>query len=117
MRILYKRLCVELDLPRALDVVDPDTVPATLIACAEEVQHEGGGQALRDMLNNVQQLSVKNVQLVDEGFNVLEEENEQDEIFRRQYGSCKFARHMWSIPTNFSYLFLQCGQDLHRSLF
>lgn len=83
------RLCSQLDLPRALDLVDPDALPATLIACVEEVQHEGGGQALRDMLNNVHQLSVKNVQLVDEGFNALEEENDQDDIFRRQYGNCK----------------------------
>lgn len=60
-----------------------------MIACAEEVQHEGGGQALRDMLQKVQDMSIKNMELVDEGFNVLEEENEQDEILRRQYGTCK----------------------------
>lgn len=86
---LYLRLCEQLKLPACIDVVDPETVPETLTACAEEVQHEGGGQAIRDMLNKVQQMSIKNMQLVDDGFNMLEEENEQDEIFRRQYGNCK----------------------------
>ncbi|KAI7860663.1 BRO1-like domain-containing protein [Circinella umbellata] len=88
MKILYD----DLRLPRCIDIVDPDTIPATLTACAEEVQHEGGGQALRDMLQKVQDMSVKNMELVDEGFNVLEEENEQDEILRRQYGT------LWSRP-------------------
>ncbi|KAI9257288.1 BRO1-like domain-containing protein [Phascolomyces articulosus] len=88
MKALYEELC----LPRCIDTIDPDTIPSTLIACAEEVQHEGGGQALRDMLQKVQEMSIKNMELVDEGFNVLEEENEQDEILRRQYGS------LWSRP-------------------
>lgn len=86
---LYLRLCEQLKLPACIDVVDPETVPETLTACSEEVQHEGGGQAIRDMLNKVQQMSIKNMQLVDDGFNMLEEENEQDEIFRRQYGNRK----------------------------
>lgn len=89
-RLIHQQsLCEELRLPWCIDAVDPDTVPATLLACAEEVQHDGGAQALRDMLNKVQQMSDKNVELVDEGFNALEEENEQDEILRHQFGSRK----------------------------
>lgn len=70
-------------------MVDPHTIPATLIACAEEVQDEGGAQAIRDMLNNVQHMANKVSELLDEGFNALEEENEEDEIMRRRHGSCK----------------------------
>lgn len=83
------RLIKKLDLPNTLDKVDPDHIPKSLISCAEDVHHDGGGQALRDMLLKIQQMSVKNSDLVEEGFNILEEENESDDILRRQYGSCK----------------------------
>ncbi|KAI8147501.1 ALIX V-shaped domain binding to HIV-domain-containing protein [Fennellomyces sp. T-0311] len=106
------RLYQELRLPDCIDVVDPDTVPATLIACSEEVQHEGGGQALRDMLHKVQEMSLKNMDLVDEGFNVLEEENEQDEILRRQYGN------LWSRPPSqqLTAALLSQGSKYHDTL-
>ncbi|KAI9318505.1 BRO1-like domain-containing protein [Dichotomocladium elegans] len=87
-----QKLIKEMNLPESIDVVDPEVIPAKLIACAEETQHEGGGQAIRDMLFKVQQMSLKNTELVNEGFNVLEEENEQDEFFRRQYGN------LWTRP-------------------
>ncbi|KAI9492476.1 BRO1-like domain-containing protein [Zychaea mexicana] len=108
MKLLFEKL----QLPRCIDTVDPDTIPGTLIACAEEVQHEGGGQALRDMLNKVQEMSIKNMDLVDEGFNVLEEENEQDEIFRRQYGN------LWSRPSSqqLTAALLSQGSKYHDTL-
>ncbi|KAI8342262.1 BRO1-like domain-containing protein [Chlamydoabsidia padenii] len=88
----YKALMEQLNLPYSLDVVDPEHLPQSLLSCAEEVQHDGGGQALRDMLSKIQQMSMKNADLVEEGFNILEEENEGDDILRRQYGS------LWTRP-------------------
>ncbi|CAO3620742.1 unnamed protein product [Cunninghamella echinulata] len=88
----YDELIKKLDLPTTLDKVDPDHIPKSLISCAEDVHHDGGGQALRDMLLKIQQMSVKNSDLVEEGFNILEEENESDDILRRQYGS------LWTRP-------------------
>ncbi|KAI8079737.1 BRO1-like domain-containing protein [Halteromyces radiatus] len=88
----YKSLLDQLNLPVALDMVDPDHLPQSLLSCAEEVQHDGGAQALRDMLSKIQKMSMKNADLVEEGFNTLEEENESDDILRRQYGS------LWTRP-------------------
>ncbi|KAG0167349.1 pH-response regulator protein palA/rim20 [Apophysomyces sp. BC1015] len=88
------KMLTDLGLPLSVDIVDPETLPASLMECAEEVQHEGGGQALRDMLTKIQQMSQKNAELVDGGFNVLEEENEQDDILRRQYGN------LWTRPAS-----------------
>ena len=79
----------DFNIPRALDLDDPDTIPASLAACAEEVQHEGGMQALEEMLNKIQQISLKNTHLIDQGFRELEEESDHDNIMRRRYGNCK----------------------------
>ncbi|KAF7728737.1 pH-response regulator protein palA/rim20 [Apophysomyces ossiformis] len=88
------KLFADLGLPFSVDIVDPESLPSSLIEYAEEVQHEGGGQALRDMLTKIQQMSEKNAELVDNGFNVLEEENEQDDVLRRQYGN------LWTRPAS-----------------
>ncbi|CAO3589057.1 unnamed protein product [Absidia cylindrospora] len=88
----HKTLMEQLDLPSSLDMADPDHLPQSLLSCAEEVQHDGGGQALRDMLTKIQRMSMKNAELVEEGFNILEEENEGDDILRRQYGNLIWTR-------------------------
>ncbi|CEP12666.1 hypothetical protein [Parasitella parasitica] len=80
-----KKKCLdELNLPYALDVVD--ALPAKLVDYAEEVQHEGGIQSLHDMLFKIQGMADKTLKLIEEGFNALEEENEQDATLSRQYG-------------------------------
>ncbi|KAI9023694.1 BRO1-like domain-containing protein [Phycomyces nitens] len=88
------QLMEEFNLPFATDVMDVTILPINLMACAEEVQHEGGIQSLKDMLEKIQELSKKNVDFIEEGFNVLEDENEQDEILQRQYGT------IWARPTS-----------------
>ncbi|KAI8365157.1 BRO1-like domain-containing protein [Blakeslea trispora] len=80
-------LLQKLNLPYAIDVID--TIPLTLKDYSEEVQHEGGIQSLQDMLQLIQSLSQKTSRLVDEGFNVLEEENEQDVEMSRHFGKRK----------------------------
>ncbi|KAI8636134.1 BRO1-like domain-containing protein, partial [Parasitella parasitica] len=80
-----KKKCLdEMKLPYALDIVD--ALPAKLVEYAEEVQDEGGIQSLNDMLFKIQSMSDKTLKLIDEGFNALEEENEQDATLSRQYG-------------------------------
>lgn len=70
-----------------MDIVD--TLPKRLVDYAEEVQHEGGIQSLYDMLQKIQTMSRKATNLIEEGFNVIEDENEQDVQLSRQYGKCK----------------------------
>lgn len=80
----------EIKLPYALDVID--ALPTDLIDHAEEAQHEGGIQSLHDMLSKIQTMSNKILNLIEEGFNALEEENEQDATLSRQYGN------LWNRP-------------------
>lgn len=80
----------EIKLPYALDVID--ALPTNLVNHAEEVQHEGGIQSLHDMLFKIQTMSNKTLSLIEEGFNALEEENEQDATLSRQYGK------LWNRP-------------------
>lgn len=77
----------EFRLPYSLDVIDD--LPKELLDHAEEVQHLGGIQTLNDMLHKVQDMSKKALDLIEEGFNALEEENEQDVMLSKQYGKCK----------------------------
>ncbi|GAA5803444.1 hypothetical protein HPULCUR_008926 [Helicostylum pulchrum] len=87
-----EKLLDELCLPYALDIVD--TLPKRLVDYAEEVQHEGGIQSLYDMLQKIQTMSRKATNLIEEGFNVIEDENEQDVQLSRQYGK------LWARPTS-----------------
>lgn len=70
-----------------LDVVD--SLPRCLVEYAEEVQDEGGIQSLHDMLQKVQNMSRKISSMIEEGFNILEEENENDVILGRKFGKRK----------------------------
>lgn len=85
-----QRCLDELKIPYVLDVID--ALPAQLIDHAEEVQHEGGIQSLHDMLYKIQNMSSKTLRLIEDGFNALEEENEQDATLSRQYGK------LWNRP-------------------
>lgn len=82
----------DLCLPYALDIVD--IVPKKLAEYAEEVQHEGGIQSLHDMLQKIQTMSRKSTNLISDGFNALEEENEQDVMFSRRFGK------LWTRPSS-----------------
>ncbi|KAI9487533.1 MAG: BRO1-like domain-containing protein [Benjaminiella poitrasii] len=85
---VYQKFLTDYQLPYALDCVD--ALPKTLIDYAEEVQHEGGMQSLQDMLQKVQNMSFKAIDLVNEGFNALEEENEYNIALSQKYGKCNY---------------------------
>lgn len=82
------RVITELRLPYSLDIID--TLPKELLSYAEEVQDLGGIQTLNDMLHKIQDMSKKALGLIEEGFNALEEENEQDAMLSKQYGKRKY---------------------------
>ncbi|ORX55760.1 BRO1-domain-containing protein [Hesseltinella vesiculosa] len=82
----------KVQLPARLEQVDPDKLPENIQSHAEEVQHDGGERALMDMLAKVENMSRNNAELVNTGFNILEEENERDDILRQHYG------HLWARP-------------------
>ncbi|KAG1056241.1 hypothetical protein G6F43_001855 [Rhizopus delemar] len=88
----HQKLISEFRLPYSLDVIDD--LPKELLDHAEEVQHLGGIQTLNDMLHKVQDMSKKALDLIVEGFNALEEENEQDVMLSKQYGK------LWSRPSS-----------------
>jgi hypothetical protein len=67
-------------------------LPKKLVEHAEEVHDEGGIQSLYDMLQKVQRMSKNNLDLIEEGFNALEEENEQDALLSREYGKRKLLK-------------------------
>ncbi|KAI9318569.1 BRO1-like domain-containing protein [Dichotomocladium elegans] len=67
-------------------------LPSHLRAQAAEVREEGGSQALFDMWEKVQKASAKNLEILEEAFNALDEEQENDELFRSQY------REQWTRP-------------------
>ncbi|KAI7900451.1 BRO1-like domain-containing protein [Cokeromyces recurvatus] len=89
---IYQKFLEDHNLPYALDSID--TLPETLRNYAEEVQHEGGMQSLQDMLQNVQKMSLKAIDLINEGFNALEKENEYNVTLSKQYGK------LWSRPSS-----------------
>ncbi|CAO3620443.1 unnamed protein product [Mucor hiemalis] len=92
LKVESQKLLHDLCLPYALDIVD--SLPKRLVDYAEEVQHEGGIQSLHDMMQKIQVLSKKTTNLIEEGFNALEEENEQDAVLSRQYGK------LWTRPSS-----------------
>lgn len=75
-----------LGLPSSLEaLVQPTGLPDSIIAKAEEIQHEGGCQALYKMFENVEMLSTKNAALIDEAINELGKEHDEDERLRRRF--------------------------------
>ncbi|KAI7851287.1 ALIX V-shaped domain binding to HIV-domain-containing protein [Circinella umbellata] len=85
-------------------------LPGPLRNQASEVRNEGGSQALYDMWEKVQQASSKNTGLLEDAFNALDEEQENDESYRSQY------REQWNRPEShaFTSQLVSQGQQ-HRS--
>ncbi|KAI8966999.1 BRO1-like domain-containing protein [Mycotypha africana] len=83
----YQRLLEDLNLPYSVDIID--SVPYKLVQYAEEVQHEGGIQALFDMLQKVKSMSAKISKLLEKGFNALEMEIEENARLMKTWGKCK----------------------------
>ena len=60
-------------------------LPGPLRNQASEVRNEGGSQVLYEIWEKVQQASSKNTGLLEDAFNALDEEQENDESYRSQY--------------------------------
>ncbi|KAI9249192.1 BRO1-like domain-containing protein [Phascolomyces articulosus] len=85
-------------------------LPGPLRNQASEVRNEGGSQVLYEMWEKVQQASSKNTGILEDAFNALDEEQENDESFRSQY------RERWNRPEShaFTAQLVSQGQQ-HRS--
>lgn len=62
-----------------------DGLPGHLQRQAAEVRQSGGSQALYDMWEKVQQASTKNLEVLEDAFNALDDEQESDESLRSRY--------------------------------
>lgn len=65
-------------------------LPISLREMAAEVRFEGGSQALYEMYEQVQQASEKNLEILEDAFNALDEEQEEDEALRGLYQDSKY---------------------------
>ncbi|KAI9489347.1 ALIX V-shaped domain binding to HIV-domain-containing protein [Zychaea mexicana] len=85
-------------------------LPGPLRNQAAEVRNEGGSQVLYEMWDKVQQASSKNMGILEDAFNALDEEQENDESLRSQY------RERWNRPEShaFTAQLVSQGQQ-HRS--
>ncbi|KAI8580885.1 hypothetical protein K450DRAFT_235046 [Umbelopsis ramanniana AG] len=103
----------DLGLPSSLEaLVQPTGLPDSILLKAEEIQHEGGCQALYNMFDNVEMLSTKNAALIDEAVNELGKEHDEDERLRRRF------RLEWIRPTSISLTaqLLEKGDQLSQTL-
>ncbi|OZJ06787.1 hypothetical protein BZG36_00149 [Bifiguratus adelaidae] len=75
-----------LNLPGALQALEqPIGLPPSLLEKSEEVRALGGLPRLYEMLENVRSMSLKNASLLDDAFNALDEEQDEDETYRNQF--------------------------------
>ncbi|KAI9014540.1 BRO1-like domain-containing protein [Phycomyces nitens] len=68
------------------------SLPDSLIRQAAEVRNSGGSRALYEMWEHMQQASLKNLEILEDAFNALDEEHEMDETQRSRY------REHWPRP-------------------
>jgi programmed cell death 6-interacting protein len=84
-----------LNLPAALQALEqPIGPPPSLIKRADEVKSKGGSTLLYDMIEKVRHLSLKNSELLDQALNALDEELEEDDTLRKQFGESKRVLYM-----------------------
>ncbi|KAL0081159.1 BRO1-like domain-containing protein [Phycomyces blakesleeanus] len=67
-------------------------LPESLLRQAAEVRSSGGSRALYEMWEHMQQASLKNLEILEDAFNALDEEHEMDETQRSRY------REHWPRP-------------------
>lgn len=79
-----------LNLPTALQALEqPIGPPPSLIKRADEIKSKGGSALLYEMIEKVRQSSLKNSELLDQALNAVDEELEEDDAMRKQYGDSK----------------------------
>ncbi|KAF9356394.1 pH-response regulator protein palA/rim20 [Mortierella sp. AD094] len=86
-----------LNLPGALQALEqPVGLPPSLLSHIDEIHTEGGARALQEMLENVRTLSRQNAAILDEIFEALQQEADEDEIMRQRF------QGRWNRPTSAS---------------
>ncbi|GJE88739.1 BRO1-domain-containing protein [Phanerochaete sordida] len=74
-----------LNLPAALEALErPAGLPPSLLRKAEEVRREDGPARIEASLEAVQKLADRNTALLDEAFDVLDQEAEEDELLQAE---------------------------------
>ncbi|KAF9171702.1 pH-response regulator protein palA/rim20 [Mortierella sp. AD010] len=86
-----------LSLPGALQALEqPVGLPPSLLSHIDEIQAEGGSRVLYEMLENVRTLSRQNAAILDEIFEALQQEADEDEAMRQRF------QGRWNRPTSAS---------------
>ncbi|EKM58371.1 uncharacterized protein PHACADRAFT_159473 [Phanerochaete carnosa HHB-10118-sp] len=74
-----------LGLPAALEALEkPVGLPPSLLGKAEEVRREDGPSKIEASIENVQKLAERNMDLLNEAFDILDQEAEEDEVFQAE---------------------------------
>ncbi|KAF9926352.1 pH-response regulator protein palA/rim20 [Mortierella alpina] len=86
-----------LNLPGSLQALEqPVGLPPSLISHIDEIHAEGGSNALHEMLETVRSLSRQNAAILDEIFEALQQEADEDEAMRQRF------QNRWNRPTSAS---------------
>ncbi|KAI8066823.1 ALIX V-shaped domain binding to HIV-domain-containing protein [Gongronella butleri] len=64
----------------------PEGLPTILLQQAADIRSERGSAALYDLWQRVQQASAQNAKMLEDAFNVLDDEQELDDELRQRYG-------------------------------
>ncbi|CCA73787.1 probable palA protein [Serendipita indica DSM 11827] len=82
----------ESNLPAGLEMMDrPLTLPPTILAKAAEVRADNGALRIQQMLNDIDILANQDRALLNEAYDILDAEIEEDEKYRKRFGS-KWSR-------------------------
>ncbi|KAI0783675.1 pH-response regulator [Abortiporus biennis] len=74
-----------LNLPAALEALEkPIGLPPSLLKKAEEVRSEQGPSRIESSIEDVQRLAQRNLSILEEVMDILDQEAEEDEIFRAE---------------------------------
>ncbi|KAK3837389.1 MAG: BRO1-like domain-containing protein [Linnemannia gamsii] len=86
-----------LNLPGALQAMEqPVGLPPSLLSHIDEIHAEGGVRGLHDMMETVRTLSRQNSAILDEIFEALQQEADEDEAMRQRF------QGRWNRPTSAS---------------
>ena len=86
-----------LNLPGSLQALEqPVGLPPLLLSHIDEIHAEGGLSSLHEMLETVRALSRQNAAILDEIFEALQQEADEDEAMRQRF------QNRWNRPTSAS---------------
>ncbi|CAO3564907.1 unnamed protein product [Mortierella alpina] len=86
-----------LNLPGSLQALEqPVGLPPSLLSHIDEIHAEGGLSSLHEMLETVRALSRQNAAILDEIFEALQQEADEDEAMRQRF------QNRWNRPTSAS---------------